>query len=56
VVELPEEKRRVFGRLDEVTREDVVLASNVLDPDRGDRRRDEAPDRVLGCTSSIRRP
>jgi 3-hydroxybutyryl-CoA dehydrogenase len=28
VVELPEEKRRVFARLDEVTRPDVVLASN----------------------------
>jgi 3-hydroxybutyryl-CoA dehydrogenase len=28
VVELPEEKQRVFARLDEVTRPDVVLASN----------------------------
>jgi 3-hydroxybutyryl-CoA dehydrogenase len=49
VVELPEEKRRVFARLDEVTRDDVVLASNtssipIVEIAAATRR----PDRVMG--------
>ncbi|HEY1332027.1 MAG TPA: 3-hydroxybutyryl-CoA dehydrogenase [Actinomycetota bacterium] len=49
VIELSDEKRRVFGRLDEVTRPEVVLASNtssipIVDLASVTKR----PDRVLG--------
>jgi 3-hydroxybutyryl-CoA dehydrogenase len=49
VVELPEEKRRVFGRLEEVTRPDVVLASNTSSiPIVEIAAATKRPDRVLG--------
>ena len=49
VVELPEEKQRVFGRLDEVTRPDVVLASNTSSiPIVEIAGATKRPDRVLG--------
>jgi 3-hydroxybutyryl-CoA dehydrogenase len=49
VVELPEEKHRVFARLDEVTRPDVVLASNTSSiPIVEIAAATKRPDRVLG--------
>jgi 3-hydroxybutyryl-CoA dehydrogenase len=49
VVELADEKRRVFGRLDEVTRPDVVLASNTSSiPIVEIAAATKRPDRVLG--------
>jgi 3-hydroxybutyryl-CoA dehydrogenase len=49
VVELAEEKRRVFARLDEVTRPDVVLASNTSSiPIVEIAAATKRPDRVLG--------
>jgi 3-hydroxybutyryl-CoA dehydrogenase len=49
VVELPEEKRRVFGRLDEVTRDDIALASNTSSiPIVEIAAATKRPDRVLG--------